>query len=310
MFDSLLQGNCFKSKGLELALLLHFQGVSDLSLTAETPKIDVKADIQEKEKDNIKEERNIPMKGTRLEVNNEEKMAIKDDEQQDPTYSPTTASCATAALYPCEKCGKYFKNQRSVEVHSKKHLKKEDQTFDCTICSKIVSSKYILATHMKSHNDNASDRALCNICSKSFANKYILKTHIIQEHSEESETTQPLSCNVCLKSCRNKYIFKQHMKIHDANEKRTAMCNICSKLVTKEILKRHMKNMHGENKHVSCSNCGLNYRISSIVKHQRLCKYTDEEREARKAAKARKCDRCGKVLCNIFKLRKHMEICA
>ena len=166
---------------------------------------------------------------------------------------------------------------------------------------------------MKSHNKNAEtiDRALCNVCSKSFANKYILKSHI-QAHSEEKKTTQLLPCNVCGKSFSNKYILKYHKKSHDADakEKMTVLCNICSKLVSREVLKNHMKNMHGENKHIPCSNCGLSYTISSLPKHQKLCKYTDEEREARKAAIAKKCDRCEKVLSNAFKLRKHMKICA
>ena len=314
MFVSLLQGSGLKTNELELALLLRFQGVSDLTLTAETPKIDVKTDIQEPEKESIKAERDIQIKGASF-VSTGYNMAIEDDEEQDPTYSPAIPLPALAAAYQCEKCGKYFKTQRSMEEHSKKHLTKEEnheQTFHCTICSKSVSSKYILTTHMKSHNDNAEpiDRALCNICSKSFANKYYLKSHI-QAHSEEKETTQHLSCNVCLKSFRNKYLLKYHKKTHDADSKeKTALCNICSKLMSKETLRKHMKNMHGENKHIPCSNCGLNYRISSIIKHQKLCKYTDEEREARKAAITKKCDRCEKVLCNTFKLRKHMEICA
>ena len=327
MFDSLLQGNVWKSKGLELAFLLHFQDMSHLSLAEETSKVDLETDFQETEKEkNIKAERGFQIRGVSF-VNNDnnttiegdDNMTIKDDnnttikddnnttiedeDQQDPTYSPNTL----AAIYPCEKCGKHFKNPRGVEAHLKKHLKTEDdqqQTFECTICSKTVSSKYILATHMKSHNND--DRELCNICSKSFANKYILKYHI-QAHSEEKKTTQHnLPCSVCLKSFSNKYLLKQHKKTHDAD----VLCNICSKLVANGFLQIHMKNMHGENIHIPCSNCGLNYKISGILKHQKLCKSTEEERKARKAAMTKNCERCGKVLCNTFKLRKHMEICA
>ena len=121
MFVSLLQGNSLKSKGLELALLLRFQ----LTLTAETPKIDVKTDIQEPEKESIKAERDIQIKGATF-VSNGYNVAIEDDEEQDPTYSPAIPLPALAAAYPCEKCGKYFKTQRSMEKHSKKHLTKEE----------------------------------------------------------------------------------------------------------------------------------------------------------------------------------------
>ena len=312
MFDSLLQSNPWKSNGLALASLLCFQDlpVADLSeqpehdfdagrfQAAKPPKMGFETDVHKTEKEGIKLERGFQIKSVDF-VKNEDKMTIGDDDQQkDPTYSPNTP--VHAALYPCEKCGKHFKTQASVETHSKKHLKMEDnqcETYKCTICSKTVSSKYILATHMKSHNND--DRCLCNICSKSFANKYILKSHM-QAHSEVN-----LPCDVCLKSFSNKYHLKNHKKIHEAN----VLCNICSKLVSNIALKSHMKNMHGESKHVPCSNCGSNYRMSTVQRHQRLCKSTDEERKARKAAIAKNCERCGKVLSNSSKLKKHMKIC-
>ena len=75
MLVSLLQGKSLKSKGLELAFLLRFQGMSHLSLTEETPKIDVKTDIQEPEKESIKTERDIRIKGSSFDVN----IAVEDE---------------------------------------------------------------------------------------------------------------------------------------------------------------------------------------------------------------------------------------
>ena len=124
----------------------------------------------------------------------------------------------------------------------------------------------------------------------------------------EKDPSEEFICNICSKSFGTKYLLKYHIDRHNRKETERALCNLCSTWT--KYLSGHMKNMHGENKHVLCSNCGSNYRISSIKKHQRLCKNTDEENKARKAAKAKNCDKCGKVLCNIFKLRKHMEICA
>ena len=152
MFDSLLQGDVWKSKGLELAFLLHLQDVPHLSLAEETSKTDLETDFQETGKESIKAEIGFQIKGVsfvnnednitiededKTTIGDEDNMAIEDDEnttiededQQDPTYSPNTL----AAIYPCEKCGKHFKNQRGVEAHSKKHLKTEDdqqQTFE------------------------------------------------------------------------------------------------------------------------------------------------------------------------------------
>ena len=311
LFDSLLQGKGLRSKELELALLLCFQRVGNLVLTAETDVKNIKVNVQEREKGSIKKERDIKIKGASFVNCTDDNIGIADaDDLQDPTYSPTTSSQAfDDVAYPCEKCGKHFKNQRSMEAHSKKHLKLEenkDEIFECSLCSKIVSNKYILATHVKSHINGPGkiERALCNVCSKSFANKYVLKAHI-QTHSKDPMVTDILSCNVCLKSFSNKYVLKFHKKSHDTDvkEKTTALCNLCSKMMTKKTLKKHMKNIHGEKKIAKCSNCGMSSRMSCIGNHERMCKLSDEERLARKL----KCDDCGKALSSRDKLRRHMQ---
>ena len=280
-----------------MALLLQIQGVADLSLATELDEISVKADLEE----SIEKERSIQIKDS-----------IGDEEDlQEPSYSPTRSCQALAnpAAYPCEKCGKHFRNQIILEAHSKSHLKVEEgknQTFECSTCSKTVSNKYILATHMKSHNNGPGriERALCNVCSKSFANKYILKAHM-QIHSEETKATEVFSCNVCQKSFHNKYILKYHMKSHseDAQEKETALCNLCSKLMAKATLKKHMRHIHGESKFTQCSNCAKNFRMSCIESHERRCKRSDEERLARKV----KCGQCGNTLSGKATLRKHIR---
>ena len=282
MFVALLQGSGLKTNELELALFLRFQGVAVFChQSLATTEIDVKRNIQEKEKEIIKREGDNQMNGISF-VNYDDNIGIEDDVKQDPTYLPTTDSETLAAIYPCEQCGKHFKSLKKVEAHSKKHLQVEEKS--CKDNSKTV------------------DRALCNVCSKSFANKYILKSHM-QTHSEETETVELVSCNICKKSFRNKYNLKYHKKSHDADvkEKAMALCNQCSKIVTKNKLKKHMKNIHGEKKIANCSNCGISSRISCIENHERMCKLSDKEREARKI----KCDECGKSLSSRDKLRRH-----
>ena len=207
-----------------------------------------------------------------------------DHKKEDASYAP---SATPDACYPCETCGKNFVNKGRVKAHSLVHIVKEEET-----------DKW----------KEVIERPLCNICSKTFADKYILKKHMLG-HTDDKRPTEKLPCSICSKCFSNKYVLKNHIKSHNevGKEKEKALCSLCSSWIKSSFLRTHMKNMHGENKHVSCSNCGSKYRISSIIKHQLLCKQTNEEKDARKASMARKCDQCGKVLCNNWKLRKHIR---
>ena len=239
---SLLEGKRLKSKELELAFLLRFQGVpADSSLETEAVEIDVEAGVQEKEKEStMKREVNIQMKGENFVDNGENVGTENEDcEKEDSTYSPITSSQVLSTLYPCKKCGKHFKSQKRVETHSKKHLVKEEG---------------------KSDNDEANkvDRPLCNVCAKSFRNKYTLKAHI-KTHSME-----------------------HHKKSYDedSKEKVSALCNLCSKLMTTNAaLRKHMRHIHGESKSAKCFNCGKNLRMSCIKSHERRCRRSEEERK-------------------------------
>ena len=164
---------------------------------------------------------------------------------------------------------------------------------------KHFKNKWKVQQHLKSHG---ADRVLCNICSKTYLNNKILKTHM-QSHDEDQKTSEELACSLCTKSFRNKYILKYHMNSHNGDTGQ--MCNLCSKMfAAKSTLRKHMLNMHTENKDLaSCSNCGLKCKMSSLDRHEKLCKLTAEEREARKV----KCPKCGKNLSNRGKLRSHIK---
>ena len=320
MFATLLQGGRLNFNEMEQATLLLFQGLAGEEMLARDAIAELPAQIV------LKKDNHLEMKKENIkrELENKETSAVKhdhknfenddrldramDDDHQDPNYSP---SDDLKAQYPCEQCGKCFKNKKRVEAHSKKHSETEDgvrdKTIECPSCSKTFSNKYVLKTHMKSHTSNpgSGDRALCNICSKTFANKYILKTHI-KSHSKEREASEGEShlCHVCQKSFCNKYILKYHIRTHDEDgTENETLCNICSKTLVKRFLKRHMRNMHGETKTVKCIYCGMNARVSSIKRHERRCRQSDEEKMLSKL----KCEECGKGLSCRNKLRKHMK---
>ena len=320
---TLLEGGTLGSKEMDLAMLLAFNGLDGQGVSAkgivlseqtilkkDDQKIVLKKDNQEKEKENIKQELKTQLFSFRAVSVKYDHVQNKtnDDDHLDPDYSPPND---LKARYPCEQCGKCFKSPKWVENHSKSHLKTEeeikDRTIECPGCSKTFSNNYVLKTHMKAHTSNpaSGDRALCNICSKTFANKYILKTHI-EIHSEDTEAEREnLPCHVCQKTFSNKYNLKYHIRTHDEHgkENETTLCNVCSKILKRTVLKKHMRNMHGETKAAECRYCGLQTRISSINAHENRCKRSDEEKLLRKV----KCGQCDKALSSRNKLRRHMK---
>ena len=268
LFASLLEGKSLKQNESELASLLGFQGVSTPTLEDEVTDVKhVQIESLQKEKKFLKTEYSAPTNPASFIVENQTETG--NDDKHDPTYVPS---------------GKYFNSQQKVKRHSEIHMTKETG---------------------ENKSNKSDERALCNVCSKSFASKYILKTHMLG-HTDDKKSSQELPCKICSKSFSSKYILKYHINSHsvDATKKEKSLCNLCSTWTG--TLKRHMKNQHGESKHVSCSTCGLNYAMSSFQKHQKLCNSTEEEQRARKVAIAKKCEACGKVLSNSFRLKKHM----
>ena len=113
-----------------------------------------------------------------------------------------------------------------------------------------------------------------------------------------------LVCNLCNKKQIDKYRLNRHIKTHapgwvrkpkPPTKKIKSLCNICSKwLASRGQLNVHTKYVHDENRHQPCSNCELNIRVSCIKSHERICKLSDEEKEAIMV----ECGECGKFLAN------------
>ena len=290
------------SKEVDLASTLGFLGVSSLKIAEDISK-NVPAD-----RDVAKEQEKLKIE--REDVREEKLVEISETNGNKPTNVPTTIyhSQYDAIIYPCEMCGNHFKSKKKVEQHLRSCEEKESNSQECPTCSKSLANKAALAGHMRSHEGTPesrvpADRVLCNVCSKTYLNKHILKAHMLT-HDEDQKTSEELSCILCPKSFRNKYILKYHMNSH--NRDHGQMCNLCSKMFAmKSVLRRHMLNMHSENTHPApCSNCGLKCKLSSLARHEKVCKLSDEEKEERKV----ECPDCGKKLSTRGKLRTHIRV--
>ena len=91
--------------------------------------------------------------------------------------------------FDCELCGKTFKNEKSLKIHSKRHSTKNKIT--CVICGKKFCQRSSLKMHLRIHN-NQSKKYDCEMCDKYFLSANDLKKHRITCHDGK-----PFSCKIC-----------------------------------------------------------------------------------------------------------------
>ena len=99
----------------------------------------------------------------------------------------------------------------------------------------------------------------------------------------ESESTL---CDICSKTFSNKYILKAHMK-------KPSGCSPKKDRLTKTS--------------VTCATCGQDKSASRILKHERLCQMSEDERAAYNATRKVECEKCHKILSHRQKLVRHIK---
>lgn len=92
----------------------------------------------------------------------------------------------------CEVCGKTFKNEKSLKIHTQRHNTKNK--IACVICGKKFCQRSSLKLHLRVHNNqrNPLKKYECEMCDKYFPSENDLKKHRSACHDEK-----PFSCNIC-----------------------------------------------------------------------------------------------------------------
>ena len=158
--------------------------------------------------------------------------------------------------------------------------------------SKTREDNFVLAKSSSPKPKQALGPFLCEVCSKTFKSNKILKIHTLL-HGEKTDI-----CDVCSKAFANKYHLKEHVLTHTQQK---VQCQICFASVL--LLKKHMRDKHGERKRVTCSKCGA--AVKKIWNHEKICKMTEEERATYREGLKVKCEMCFKVLADKVKLARH-----
>ncbi|XP_041667962.1 zinc finger and BTB domain-containing protein 24 isoform X2 [Cheilinus undulatus] len=155
--------------------------------------------------------------------------------------------------YPCEECGKMFKNPLFLKVHQRTHT--GEKPFRCPVCGKCFTQKHTMLVHQRMHTGEKP--FVCTICSKALSTKNSLQEHM-NLHEEKS-----FSCDKCGKTFTQKRQLRSHYKVHTG--KSLPECAQCHhKFLDTAQLKQHLRTHTGE-KPFTCEICGKCFTAKSTL---------------------------------------------
>ena len=122
------------------------------------------------------------------------------------------------ASFPCDLCGKKFKEGRDLRRHVMCH-DPSNKSYKCDVCGNMFFQFHT----MKQHKDFVHKKNLlfkCNDCGRNFATNTYLKTHIRSVHNK----VKPYPCEVCgFRSSRVDNLNFHRSKVHHLEEKVTRL---------------------------------------------------------------------------------------
>ncbi|EDS33984.1 gastrula zinc finger protein 5-1 [Culex quinquefasciatus] len=189
-------------------------------------------------------------------------------------------------------CGKYYVEQRSLDIHSYSHDDKKP--FSCQYCSKGFTQKCNLEKHERVHTGERPFR--CNICFKSFAQSGYLVIHQ-RIHSHE----RPYSCQECGKQFAASNALTVHLRSHSGV--RNYGCDACGKRFSRqETLTIHTARKHsgGERPPHGCVLCEARFESADQLTEHMKSKHGDRFYHM--------CPSCGKVYASMQSLKNHQKI--
>jgi KRAB domain-containing zinc finger protein len=105
--------------------------------------------------------------------------------------------------YKCMTCGKCYKSQSGLTIHSK--TKHQNTQYSCDICGKSFSRSSNVARHVDTIH-GVGKLYPCKFCSKEFRSTGGRDMHIQAEHHKTK-----FDCNVCFKQFKRKGSLGRHM---------------------------------------------------------------------------------------------------
>lgn len=221
--------------------------------------------------------------------------------------------------FTCIKCKKSFCTLRRLKCHIRRHILSKNPHYQCENCKRKFSTKQDLLQHTsKNVCTNNSKSRKCDQCGKFM--------RLGEEIHKNVCPKQNYHCNVCDKTIDKYFDYISHEKLH--LNKREYKCDLCDKSYVKNkdllihrrhchqnvvypcqicgkvfqaklFLKKHMYNVHNDEKNCICHVCGKSFKDAEDVRiHMRS--HTCE--------KPFPCKMCVRSFISSSALSRHMNV--
>ena len=148
--------------------------------------------------------------------------------------------------YKCDTCNKAFAQKGGLKMHIR-NIHEGERRFECKLCNKTFTQLVVLKSHEQSSIHNKNKMFKCESCQKKFTKKISLHSHEKRMHQTNNE--KEFHCKYCNKRVKS---IKMHIRaVHDLTKK--VSCEICGYSSLKDVVKRHMEEVHEGQKRVQMS---------------------------------------------------------
>ncbi|XP_031837799.1 uncharacterized protein LOC116429230 isoform X2 [Nomia melanderi] len=157
----------------------------------------------------------------------------------------------------CQTCGKAFRQQSALYIHSRCHLPDTMKNrFPCDECDKRFSTKPNLVTHKRIHSGVRN--FTCDQCGKSFIQKGNLEAHFLTHSADK-----PYSCTQCSKAFKTPLQLKKHETVHTGAKPH--QCAVCGRTFREKGTLREHHRIHTGAMPFTCEFCGKCFRFKGIL---------------------------------------------
>ena len=181
----------------------------------------------------------------------------------------TQYSEATVYIFPCEKCGEFFKGEQKLEEHKKTHID-DGELYLCIHCGKCCNTRESLELHKK-------EKHTCSHCGKCFSKTATLLRHQRSAHAPKHK------CPQCTREFRSILTLRKHQLTHAPKPHQCVPCK--KRFRTQAEFDSHIHEAHPGIKPYKCLECNKRFAKGSALQSHQLVH----------TGMGPSCSQCGKV---------------